>query len=609
MAEKRPHQSNGYADTDSKRAKQSKAAEEARARFLAKAKQFERGDAPDSSKAQQTNGTQTSSKLDDFRARLAAASQKSGQAAKPKTSSPAPAVSASPQAPSTSGQDPHADIKARIAAAAAKTRSIGRTDSSQPPPPPQRQIAEHEQDAEHDAGGRGGLHTKLHPILAGGFGQGASLPSARQPTTLGNRRLETLEKAPERQLDLSAPSIDEIKRDNPYFDPSLSGKDAKTSERRERLLVFNMKGKYIAQADALRQQAHLEEMKTRIAAEQRRKALREDRSEQAFLVRDVPVMEWWDEGLIDGEAYPDFDNEPVIANARVKLEGDETIITNLIQHPVLLNPPSEGLKTGEREMYLTKTETKKLRRQKRMADLKEKQAKIRLGLQPPDPPKIKKSNLMRVLGEQAVKDPTAVEARVNAEIAQRREAHENINAERALTKEQRQERVAEKAAADAAKSLYQSVFRIGNLAYGKNRNKIDINAKQYHDLTGIMVTNPNCCCVVVEGGAYTTKAMKKLLLNRIEWTENAPSTALSVDHNGNEKQAPPEWLRPVDEEGKVKDLSNNGCVLVWEGEVKQRAFKFWAQRDCETDGAARQTMERNGLENAWAACRGWTKEI
>ena len=45
--------------------------------------------------------------------------------------------------------------------------------------------------------------------------------------------------------------------------------------------------------------------------------------------------------------------------------------------------------------------------------------------------------MMRVLGEQAVKDPTAVEARVNREIAQRANDHEQANADRALTAEQR----------------------------------------------------------------------------------------------------------------------------------------------------------------------------
>ena len=46
---------------------------------------------------------------------------------------------------------------------------------------------------------------------------------------------------------------------------------------------------------------------------------------------------------------------------------------------------------------------------------------------------------MRVLGEEAVKDPTAVEARVNRDIAERHAKHVEANEERKLTKEQKHE--------------------------------------------------------------------------------------------------------------------------------------------------------------------------
>jgi U4/U6 small nuclear ribonucleoprotein PRP3 len=57
---------------------------------------------------------------------------------------------------------------------------------------------------------------------------------------------------------------------------------------------------------------------------------------------------------------------------------------------------------------------------------------------------------MRVLGEEAVKDPTAVEARVNREIADRHEKHLEINEERRLTKEQRNEKLARNQEKDVA---------------------------------------------------------------------------------------------------------------------------------------------------------------
>ena len=42
----------------------------------------------------------------------------------------------------------------------------------------------------------------------------------------------------------------------------------------------------------------------------------------------------------------------------------------------------------------------------------EKQDRIKLGLDPPPPPKVKLSNLMNVLTNESIKDPTAVENRV-----------------------------------------------------------------------------------------------------------------------------------------------------------------------------------------------------
>lgn len=67
----------------------------------------------------------------------------------------------------------------------------------------------------------------------------------------------------------------------------------------------------------------------------------------------------------------------------------------------------------------------------------EKQEKIQLGLMEAPPPKIKISNLMRVLGAEAVQDPTKVEALVREQMRLRKEQHEEHNASRKLSKEER----------------------------------------------------------------------------------------------------------------------------------------------------------------------------
>ena len=533
-----------------------------------------------------------------------------------KPSSPAPgSVPPAPQQPST-GATPagaaRAKVEAMRARVAAATAKSGPTASSAAPP-----SGSAFQSTETDDGlsrARGGLGIGLHPALMGDAGQDSRGKKTLGPkfgTTMGNKRHDPAadqQGTARRQLDLSAPPVEELK-ENPYYDSSLGSASAVPQDRKSRELIFNQKGKYIAQAASLRRQAQFEAMKAKIAASARKAGLDEDRSEQAFVVKDVPEVEWWDEGLVSGGAYPDFDGDFSAAQQKVKIDTDDSIITCYVQHPVLLEPPQERLPFEQKPMHLTKEEQKKMRRQTRMADLKEKQAKVRLGLEPPEPPKIKKSNLMRVLGEQAVKDPTAVEARVTREIAERREKHEVDNETRKLTKEQRHEKLAGKMEKDAEKGLSFSVYRVDSLAYNKNRNKIDMNAKQFHDLTGLMLTSPKVNVIILEAGQHTTNYFKKLMLRRIQWTENAPATAI-LDESGPGKdkdKAPfPSWLKPEDDNGKLKNLKDNRCVLIWEGEIKERSFKRWGERDCETDGQARQALEKSKMENMWMLAKNWS---
>lgn len=48
---------------------------------------------------------------------------------------------------------------------------------------------------------------------------------------------------------------------------------------------------------------------------------------------------------------------------------------------------------------------------------------------------------MRALGTEAVQDPTAIEAKVREQIAKRQKTHQEANQARALTKEQKREKV------------------------------------------------------------------------------------------------------------------------------------------------------------------------
>jgi U4/U6 small nuclear ribonucleoprotein PRP3 len=395
-------------------------------------------------------------------------------------------------------------------------------------------------------------------------------------------------------LDLSGPSLEDV-RNNPYFDPNLGIKTASVKPRHSRQLNFNQKGKYIQQAAALRRQAQLEVMKKRIAERARQAGIDEDLDvEKAFLVPTPPTIEWWDEGLVKGANYAAIND-----SSNLKIDTPDSIITIYIQHPVLLDPPQDKHIPPQKPMFLTAKEQAKLRRQRRMANLKEQQAKIRLGLEPAPPPKVTKSNLMRVLGEEAVKDPTAVEARVNREIAERRAKHEAANEERKLTKEERHEKLAAQQEKDAEKGIQVCVFRIDNLANGRHRYKVSKNAEEML-LTGLCVMHPKLNLVVVEGGAHSINAYKKLMLNRIDWTENAGPGPVQ---EGN-REALASWLAAEDERGELKDLSLNTCSLIWEGQEKARAFRKWlGARVCETDAAAKEALARGKMESFWTLAK------
>jgi U4/U6 small nuclear ribonucleoprotein PRP3 len=84
-----------------------------------------------------------------------------------------------------------------------------------------------------------------------------------------------------KELDLSGPNIEEIKK-NPYFDASLGGQTATGRNRISRKLVMNEKGKYIAQAAALRKVAALERMKRELAEKARKANLDEDNEKSVY---------------------------------------------------------------------------------------------------------------------------------------------------------------------------------------------------------------------------------------------------------------------------------------------------------------------------------------
>ncbi|KXT03168.1 hypothetical protein AC579_4967 [Pseudocercospora musae] len=613
MTGKRPHEANG-ADGDAKRQRMGEETELERKK------------------------RETAEKMAALKAKIAANRPNGGgpaPAAMPMRAPPPPAAPADDQAAK------QAEAKRKIAELKAKMAVKSGGASTAPAPQSQQMTEQQRQMAEARAraaeiarrkpaspavaappprtdvrGARGGLGIGLHPSLMGDAsadkGKGAQ-QGPKFSTVKGNREPEKPKLNP-----YLAEVQPEQQQENE--DPSFAPTARRYAERKSRQLLFSQKGKYMAQANALRQQAKLEEMKRRIAAETR-KAEIEEASDKSFLVPAPPDIEWWDEGLLP-EGQNSYENWET--PGRNKIETEDSIITALIQRPVLLQAPQDKFLPGPKPLMLTTKEQKKLRRQRRMADMKEEQAKIRLGLIEPPPPKVKKSNMMRVLGEQAVKDPTAVEARVNREIAQRANDHEKANADRALTAEQRAEKLKQQQAGDEAKGVKVAVFRVDDLSSGKHRYQVDINAKQ-NGLTGIVILNPTMNLVIVEGGSHSITAYKKLMLKRVKWQENTapppdnePTTftgftdgSINDINKGTRGQGSKaqEWCHPLDQDGNLKDLSHNQCLLVWEGDEAARVFKRWGSRACETDGEAKDVLSKTKMENMWTLARNKKPEF
>lgn len=173
------------------------------------------------------------------------------------------------------------------------------------------------------------------------------------------------------------------------------------------------------------------------------------------------------------KTYDDLDKD------EINPDKFDTLVTLYVHHPVVIQPPGEANAAPVvRSLMLTTKERKKMRRQRRAEALKDKRDKIRLGLLEPDAPKgksfvsvyvywqcvlihtlVKISNLMRVLGEEAIQDPTKVEAKVRKEMELRQKMHDKANEQRKLTPEERRAKILNKLKEDQKTSNEVAVFK------------------------------------------------------------------------------------------------------------------------------------------------------
>ena len=77
--------------------------------------------------------------------------------------------------------------------------------------------------------------------------------------------------------------------------------------------------------------------------------------------------------------------------------------------------------------------------------------------------------------------------------------HEDTNAARKLTKEQRGAKKDQKLREDVSLGVHVSVFRIRDLCNLSKKFKVEMNAKQLR-MTGIVILHKDINVIVVEGG-------------------------------------------------------------------------------------------------------------
>ncbi|NXH69334.1 PRPF3 protein, partial [Hydrobates tethys] len=345
---------------------------------------------------------------------------------------------------------------------------------------------------------------------------------------------------------------------NTYFDPRVSITPA---QRQKRTFKFHEKGKFEKIAQRLRTKAQLEKLQAEISQAARKTGIHTSTKlalitpKKELKEGEIPEIEWWDSYIIPNG----LDLKGGTSSKRDEYFG----ITNLVEHPAQLNPPACLV-------FLCFTVTA---------------SQCPTGASHSSSPvslAVRISNLMRVLGTEAVQDPTKVEAHVRAQMAKRQKAHEEANAARKLTAEQRKAKKVKKLKEDVSQGVHIAVYRVRNLSNPAKKFKIEANAGQLY-LTGVVVLHKDVNVVVVEGGPKAQKKFKRLMLHRIKWDEQTSNTKGEDD----------------DESDDESVKKTNKCSLVWEGTAKDRSFGDMKFKQCPTENMAREHFKKHGAEHYW----------
>lgn len=376
---------------------------------------------------------------------------------------------------------------------------------------------------------------------------------------------------------------------NPHFDPRMGIDKTKLLRPKKMTFQFVEEGKWSKEAEIIKLKSQFGEAQAReFKAKQAQLAKAKAEPDinpnlievsERIITKEkpkdpIPDVEWWDVPLLDSGTYGNI-TEGGLAEDILKKEK----ITLYVEHPRPIEPPAEPAPPPPQPLKLTQKERKKLRTQRRLATEKNRQEMIRQGLLEPPKPKVKMSNLMKVLGSEATQDPTRLEMEIRSAAAEREQAHVDRNIARKLTPAERREKKERKLFDDNnTLETIVSVYKVNDLSHPQTRFKVDVNAQE-NRLSGCAVISEGICVVVVEGGSKSIKRYQKLMLKRINW-------AAAVKEENHDED---------DDEEKPK----NKCVLVWQGSVAKSSFHRFLVHECRTENAARKVFSDAGVGHYW----------
>ncbi|KAG1735635.1 Pre-mRNA-splicing factor 3 [Suillus paluster] len=205
-----------------------------------------------------------------------------------------------------------------------------------------------------------------------------------------------------------------------------------------------------------------------------------------------------------------------------------------------------------------------MRKQRRQADREDERDRIRdrMGLIPADPPKVHLSNLMKVLTSDAVQDPTRIEARVRKEKENKKSEEE----------------------------------KKGIVGLPSHRFKVPKNAEQRNS-TGVCIFNPAFSMVYVEG----TGRLDVVIDNGGKDDNEAHSSSGAGDSGSADGN------RAAKAQDETASLRYNACYLVWQGQLRDRAFNMFMPRGCPTGAMAREALGQK-LAGYWDQAKNWKPE-